>query len=398
MIVTLTNICLNIEIDVFLVDCVFFKTQTSKIFIKIMISSLKIRDLNTNRHEIWKYVICDIYLLNIKNDKKIMLFIQREIYLINNLKINILIKNDITSVEKFIIDMTKKHVIINNINVFIALNIRSFKIVIQRLIHLRKIIVIFLHAKMIIFVHNVILSINRDFLFELNDDINLSMYVYLVDVFTFFIVIRNEQNMSIQISRNYRLDRIFEFDFINIFHINDSNNNNVRYLIIKNFKSIYRIDWFKRFIFAYITIYVIIVVIEIFNIEIFTFVVQVSSLIIISSLDIELKLRKSFANIFNVKKFFANFFNSKKITFSNDVTIYNSFVTNSFAQIMKIFFAFWHEIDFVKMSKNKWIRIFFKTNWKFKIFDKIKIYSWKIKNRELIDKTFDEFHRINKLL
>ena len=40
-----------------------------------MILLLKIRDLNINCHEIWKYVICDIYLLNVKNDQKVMFFI-----------------------------------------------------------------------------------------------------------------------------------------------------------------------------------------------------------------------------------------------------------------------------------------------------------------------------------
>ena len=107
---------------------------------------------------------------------------------------------------------------------------------------MRKIIVIFLHAKIIIFVHNVTLSINRDFLFKSNNDINLSIYAHLVDAFTFFIVIRNEQNVSIQISRNYRLDRIFELDFANVFYINDSNKNNVRQLTIKKLKFVYRND------------------------------------------------------------------------------------------------------------------------------------------------------------
>ena len=52
-----------------------------------------------------------------------MSFIQREIHSIDNLKINIFIENNITNVEKFIIDMTKKRVVINSIDIFIALNI-----------------------------------------------------------------------------------------------------------------------------------------------------------------------------------------------------------------------------------------------------------------------------------
>ena len=179
---------------------------------------------------------------NLKNDQKIIFLIQREIHLIDNLKINIFFDNDITNIEKFIIDMTKKRVIINNIEIFIVLNIRSFKIAIQRLIHLRKIIVVFLYIEMIISIYNFILSNNQDFLFESNNDFKLSMYIYFVDAFTFFIIIRNEQNVSIQISRNYRLNRILKFDFSNIFYIDDSNKNNVRHLIVKKFKFVHRID------------------------------------------------------------------------------------------------------------------------------------------------------------
>ena len=171
-----------------------------------------------------------------------MFFIQREIHLIDNLKINIIFDNNITNIEKFIIDMIKKRVIIDNIEIFVVLNIRSFKIAIQRLIHLRKIIVVFLYIEMIISIYNFILSNNRDFLFESNDDLKLSIYAYLVDTFTFFIVIRNEQNVSIQILKNYRLNHISKFDFSNVFYIDNSNENNVRHLIVKKFKFLHRIN------------------------------------------------------------------------------------------------------------------------------------------------------------
>ena len=308
--------------------------------------------------------------------------------MIDNLKINIFFDNDITSVEKFIIDIIKKRVIINDIETFIALNIRSFKVAIQRLIHLRKIIVIFLYTKMIISIHNVILSNNRNFLFESNNDIKLSIYVYLVDAFTIFIIIRNEQNVSIQISRNYRLNRISKLNFSNIFYIDNSNKNNVRHLIVKKLKFVHWVNWFRKFMSIYITTYVVIVVIDVFNVEIFIFVVEISLSTIISSIiifdfvltfNIEFKLRKFFANFFNIKKFLTNFFNSTKMTFSNDVIIYNFFVTNSFAQIMKKFSTFWHETKFAKMSKKNEYVYFSKLIENSKFLTKLECIHWKSK-------------------
>ena len=42
---------MNIDVDVTLVDRVFFKQQISKEVIRIMTTSLKMRDLDINKHE-----------------------------------------------------------------------------------------------------------------------------------------------------------------------------------------------------------------------------------------------------------------------------------------------------------------------------------------------------------
>ena len=76
-----------------------------------------------------------------------MFLIQCEIFLIDNLKINMLFDNNIINIEKLIINIIKKHFIMNNIKILITLNVCSFKIAIQRLIYLRKIIVVFYMLK-----------------------------------------------------------------------------------------------------------------------------------------------------------------------------------------------------------------------------------------------------------
>ena len=43
------------------------------------------------------------------------------------------------------------------------------------------------------------------------------------------------------------------------------------------------------------------------------------------------------------------------------------------------------------------MRIFFKFDWKSRVFEKAKIYSLKIKNRVLMNKTFDELHVVDKM-
>ena len=65
------NVCLNTNTNVSFMNRNFFKIQTFDISIRIMISSFQIRDLNINRYENWKYVICDIHMFDTKNDKKL---------------------------------------------------------------------------------------------------------------------------------------------------------------------------------------------------------------------------------------------------------------------------------------------------------------------------------------
>ena len=49
------------------------------------------------------------------------------------------------------------------------------------------------------------------------------MYVYFIDVNIIVILIRNDKNIFVKISRNYRLNRVFELIFSNVFYIKKSN-------------------------------------------------------------------------------------------------------------------------------------------------------------------------------
>ena len=245
---------------------------------------------------------------------------------------------------------------------------------------------------MIISVHNVNLFVSRDFLFE-SKNTKLIMYAHLVDVSTIAILIRNDKNISVKISRNYRLNRVFELDFSNVFHIDNSDD--VRHLAIKKSKTSHKDEWFKKLISVCATTYVAVIVIKIETTSI-DFFNLINVFILFSTSEVS---DLSIASLFDLKKTFSNDSNSSETVLFNDVTIYNfeSNIVDSFVKIVNDFSTLWHDIDFVSMSENKWMRISLKSDWKTRVFDKIKIYSLEIKDRELIDKTFDELHRTDKL-
>ena len=76
-------------------------------------------------------------MFDTKNDQNVTFMFRREIHLIDNLKINMFLKNDIIDFKNFIIDITKKRAIIDNIDIIVVLKIRFFKLTIQRSIYFK---------------------------------------------------------------------------------------------------------------------------------------------------------------------------------------------------------------------------------------------------------------------
>ena len=146
--------------------------------------------------------------------------------------------NNVINSKKIVFDVTKKFVVINNINVIIILKSRSIKNVISKFVYLRKSIIVLIRIKIIVDIHNACLLKNKNFLFKFNDNvIELIMYAHFVDAFTFSILIRNNKNYLIKIFKNARFDKIIEINFSNVFQI--ETNKNVRLLIVKQFKIIH---------------------------------------------------------------------------------------------------------------------------------------------------------------
>ena len=101
-----------------------------------MATPFKVRGLRTNRYKTSKYIIYNIYLLGIKDGKAIILRLRQELYLIEDLKINILIGNNILASKGSIADLYKKEAFITSTSAIIILNIKSIR-PIQRIVYLR---------------------------------------------------------------------------------------------------------------------------------------------------------------------------------------------------------------------------------------------------------------------
>ena len=80
-----------------------------------MILSIKVRNLDIKKYNIYKYIIILIYILN--NNNKIA-FIRREIYIVHNLLTKAFIKINIIKPKIIILDINKGFININFYNIF----------------------------------------------------------------------------------------------------------------------------------------------------------------------------------------------------------------------------------------------------------------------------------------
>ena len=178
-----------------------------------MIFFITVRDLKANKHSIDKYVVCSVYFSNIeKNDNNILLEIIKKTHLIDNLKTNLLIENDVLNCELIDIFTFTNSTLIETCNVTILIT-TQFKFISQiKFIHPIKINIL-AHSEIVIFIHRITIF-DRDYMFEFKI-INLSIYAHIIDSNTITILIRNENDKLIHISKNFRLKNLIELDYLN---------------------------------------------------------------------------------------------------------------------------------------------------------------------------------------
>ena len=97
------------------------------------------------------------------------IIIIKKIYLIDNLKINILINIDLIKLKKININIFNKTIYIDSCNVIVSLNVRTFKIIVQTSIHARKTTTISFRFKIVLSIYYTIIFIDCDFFSSLKN-------------------------------------------------------------------------------------------------------------------------------------------------------------------------------------------------------------------------------------
>ena len=342
-----TSKCIDSEVEITLANTQFFKAQIKNfVSIRIMIILITVRSLEANRHSSDKYVIVSMYFKS-KNvhENAMRAMITREVHLIDELKINILIDNDILDSKLFDISMFNKSTYIESCDVTISITIANSRYQ-TKLIHCIKIELISAHTEKLISIYKIFLA-NQNYFFESANSINFFIYAYLIDIKTNFISIRNDNNKALRISKNFKLSKIVESEYVNAFQVDTT----VSELAIRSSKSDYQSTWFNKMLAAMANAHTVIV------------------------------------------------FDSTDTILFNEITVHISSTQaiNAFTNLINNYSIIWTNQRFVKLSENNWMKLSLKTNWENNVKEKVRVYSLDARDKKVIDDTFDELQNQDKL-
>ena len=174
-------ICLNTECIMTLIDQKFLMKQASHMKIHLMTSFISVQELEVMIHQSAQYTKIDIFLPERDDCTAVTLW---EIYIVEKLRIKMLININILMSEEIIIDLSRKIVIIescDNVEILLIITIK-LNTQIQHAVLAKQWIIILLWSNLTVTVLQSDLSCNYNFLFELNCcQINASVYVHIVD-------------------------------------------------------------------------------------------------------------------------------------------------------------------------------------------------------------------------
>ena len=219
-------------------------------------------------------------------------------------------------------------------------------------IHSIKARIIAPHTKVSISIHKILLS-ERDYFFELAEA-NFSIYFHIVDTAISVILVRNNNATSIKVFRNFRLSKLIEIEHSNVLHVDSKSSD----FAIRILKSKHKKLFFDK---------------------------------VLKSILLTYKKEKHTA----VADVFLSINNDADIVLFNDITIHNASEKNviqKFSNLIEKYSSLWTDQRFANLSKKNWMRLSLKSNWKFKIKRKVKVYSLGIRDKVAVDDIFDKLH------
>ena len=183
-----------------------------------MSTPLKVRGIEVSKYESGEFATLFLYFPSRDNaGQQVYASLTCEIHLVEGLRANLLIGNDIMSPEGFIIDIKRRSVLIGSCGVTVPIDARQRgQFLIRRLLASQD-TVIPPRSEAIVSLVPLPLLNDQDFLFHPSAQINLTLFTHLVDHQTSKVLVRNTSSHTLHIPRCYKLGHLIDIAYENYF-------------------------------------------------------------------------------------------------------------------------------------------------------------------------------------
>ena len=185
-----------------------------------MLTPLKVRGIGASKHEFSKFAALSLYFPG-RNAIRDLIYaaLRCEIYLVESLRANLLVGNDIMSPEAMVINLGKKTAIIGTCGVFIDVNTRQRGQFFARKLLTNQDSVIPPCSEAMISLEKLPLPDNQDFLFHPAPQVNLTLYSYIMDYESSKILVKNAFDLPLCVPRRHKLGHFLDMTYDNCFLI-----------------------------------------------------------------------------------------------------------------------------------------------------------------------------------
>lgn len=186
--------------------------------IKEMSTPLKVREIGASKHESAQFAELSLFLPGENNKgQKVYTSFKCELHLVEGLRANMLIGNNILAPENFVLNIGLGHAVVRSCGVKITMKAKQRGQFLKRKLLAENDGVVSPHFEAMIPILSVSLPDDRDFLFHPATQTNLTLYTHIVDHETTKVLVRNTSDRPLRISRQQKLGHIVDIHYDNCF-------------------------------------------------------------------------------------------------------------------------------------------------------------------------------------
>ena len=187
-----------------------------------MSTPLKVRGIGASKHKSEEFAALSLYFPG-KDDAGRLVYasVRYEIHLVDSLRANLLIGNDIMSPENFVIDIDKRSTLIGSCRVTIPISARQRGQFLTRKLLTSEVSVVPPRSEAMIPLVPVSVPDDRDFLFHPTAQPNLTLFTHIVDHQTSKVLVRNASDQPLRIPHRHKLGHLIDIAYDNCFFTED---------------------------------------------------------------------------------------------------------------------------------------------------------------------------------